>query len=201
MFKKGLVYDVEEKETLIVKKKKNVILDDEDDENVLCSDSIKNTKCFKNLSVNSQLSYYKQNRSSETVLRLVELESKGFGSIMEKIIIEQFNLGKRTSSQNDATLNGVKFEIKSARYWSGIDDCKWQHIELHYDYQYILFALLDFDEIKCWCLSKDKLIELSDRGIVKKQGIQGYWTEKSKIMDYLTPVKNVSELEKYINSN
>ena len=85
--------------------------------NILSSSYWKNTTAFKKLTEKeTQIQYYKRLNSSEEVLKLVDLESKPFGSACETIIQELFQLGPRTSSQNDATRNGKKIEIKSARY-------------------------------------------------------------------------------------
>lgn len=74
----------------------------------------KNTNAFKEIKdKETQIKYYKKNDSCEEVLQLVDLESKPFGSESEKIIKEIFNLGPRTSSQNDATYKNKKIEIKS----------------------------------------------------------------------------------------
>jgi hypothetical protein len=153
---------------------------------MLLSSSWKNSKSFKNMKTKiSQLEYYEQNNSTVDVLKLVKLESKSFGTISEKIIREIFNFGKRTSYQNDCTYNDIKIEIKCARYWGGKDECIWQHLELSYDYDYILFCLLDFNRWKIWCISKIDLINLQKLNIITHQGKQGLWTRKSYILPYL----------------
>jgi len=107
-----------------------------DEENLLSSSNWKNISSFKSISdKETQIKYYKKMNACDEVLQLVELESKPFGSESEKIIRELFNLGPRTSTQNDATFNGKKIEIKSARYWAGKDDCRWQHLEPEHDYE------------------------------------------------------------------
>ena len=135
--------------------------------------------------------------ASPEVLQLVELESKPFGSVCEKIISELFGLGPRTSSQNDATLNGKKIEIKSARYWAGKDDCMWQHLEPDHDYDYALFVLLNFQGWKVWCIKKTTLMDLRGK-IVTFQGKQGWWTKKSDILPYLTPIHTLANLQEFI---
>ena len=92
----------------------------------------------------NQKKYYRRMDASPHVLQLVDLDSKPFGSECEKILSAIFGLGKRSSTEHDATLNGKKIEIKTARYWAGKDDCVWQHLEPEHDYEYALFALLDF---------------------------------------------------------
>lgn len=167
---------------------------------ILSGASWKNTRAFKYIKeVETQIKYYKRMNASAEVLQLVELDSKPFGSVSEKIITEVFKMGPRTSTQNDGTFNGQKIEIKSARYWAGKDDCVWQHLEPDHDYTYALFALLDFQGWKIWCIKKSLLMgELRDKKIVTFQGKQGWWTRKSAIISYLTPIKNLQDLQDYV---
>jgi hypothetical protein len=171
-----------------------------DEENLLSSSNWKNISSFKSISdKETQIKYYKKMNACDEVLQLVELESKPFGSESEKIIRELFNLGPRTSTQNDATFNGKKIEIKSARYWAGKDDCRWQHLEPEHDYEYVLFVLLDFNGWKVWSIKKSLLMgELREKNIVTYQGKQGWWVCKSAIEEYLTPIKSVKDLKKSI---
>jgi hypothetical protein len=171
-----------------------------DTDDILSCDHWKNTKTFKSIKdKETQLKYYKFMNASEEVLQLVELESKPFGSESELIISEIFHLGPRTSSQNDGTRHGKKIEIKTARYWAGKDDCKWQHLEPDHDYEYALLVILDFQGWKVWCIKKELLMgELRDKKIVTEQGKQGWWTKKSAILPYLTPIKTVAELDAFI---
>ena len=167
---------------------------------ILTCNNWKYTKAFISIKEKeTQYIYYKRMNASAEVLQLVELESKPFGSCSEKIISEIFNLGARTSSQNDATCHGKKIEIKTARYWSGKDDCVWQHLEPDHDYEYALFILLDFHSWKVWCIKKTDLMgELREKKIVTFQGKQGWWTKKSKCLSYLTPIKTIEELHEFI---
>lgn len=171
-------------------------------DHILSATSWKNTKVYKSIKdKETQIKYYKRLNSCEEVLQLVTLESKPFGSVCEKLIIEIFNLSPRTSSQNDAIRNGKKIEIKSARYWAGIDDCRWQHIEADHDYEYILFVLVDFQGFKVWGAKKSFIMgEMRDKKIVTRQGKQGWWVKKSAILPYVTPIKNISDLDKLIPS-
>jgi hypothetical protein len=171
-------------------------------DNILSASYWKNTKTFKSIKEKeTQIKYYKKMNSCEEVLQLVDLESKPFGSESEKIIREIFNLEPRTSSQNDGTKNGKKIEIKSARYWAGNDDCRWQHLEPDYDYEYALFALLDFQGWKVWGIKKSLLMgEMRDKKIVTFQGKQGWWVKKSAIVSYLTPINNIVEFDAFIQS-
>lgn len=169
---------------------------------ILSANSWKNTKTFKSIKdKETQIKYYKRMNSCEEVLQLVDLESKPFGSESEKIIQEIFKLGPRTSSQNDGVRNGKKIEIKSARYWAGKDDCVWQHLEPDHDYEYALFALLDFQGWKVWGIKKTVLMgEMREKKIVTFQGKQGWWVRKSAILSYLTPIKTIAELDVFIQT-
>lgn len=171
-------------------------------EDILSANYWKNTKTFKSIKdKETQIKYYKRMNSCEEVLQLVDLESKPFGSESEKIIQEIFNLGPRTSTQNDGTRNGIKIEIKSARYWAGKDDCVWQHLEPEHDYEVALFVLLDFQGWKVWGIKKSLLMgEMRDKKIVTFQGKQGWWVRKSAILSHLTPINNISELDAFIQS-
>jgi len=173
-----------------------------EEEDIMSVNYWKNTNTFKTIKdKETQIKYYKRMNSCEEVLQLVDLESKPFGSVSERIIQEIFKLGPRTSSQNDGTRIGKKIEIKSARYRAGKDDCKWQHIEPDYDYDIALFALLDFQGWKVWGIKKSLLMgEMRDKKIVTFQGKQGWWVKKSDIISYLTPIKNISELDAFIQS-
>ena len=170
--------------------------------NIFSPKSWKNMSAFKNISYrNSQLLYYKKNNANAEVLKLVALESRPFGIVCEKLLSEILHLGPRTSSQNDATFDGKKIEIKCARYWAGKDDCKWQHFEPEYDYEYVLVALLDFQKWKVWGIKKSFLMgELRDKKILTFQGKQGWWTMKKDILPYLTPINSTNDLEKLIKS-
>lgn len=164
----------------------------------LLSEYWKNTAAFTTIhEKETQIKHYKRMNASAEVLELVQLESKPFGSVCEKIISELFGLGPRTSSQNDATLNGKKIEIKSARYWAGKDDCVWQHLEPDHDYDYALFVLLNFHGWKVWCIKKTALMELRGK-IVTDQGKQGCWTKKSAILPHLTPIHTLADLQAFV---
>lgn len=164
---------------------------------ILSSDSWVKTKAFKSiLEKETQKKYYKRMGASPDVQQLVDLDSKPFGSQCEKILSEVFGLGKRSSTQHDATLNGKKIEIKAARYWAGKDDCVWQHLEPDHDYEYALFALLDFQGFKIWGINKSLLMgEMREKNIVTFQGKQGWWTRKSAILPYLTPILSRADLD------
>ena len=165
----------------------------------LLSEYWKNTTAFTTIQEKeTQIKHYKRMNASPEVLELVQLESKPFGSVCEKIISELFGLGPRTSTQHDATLNNKKIEIKTARYWAGKDDCVWQHLEPEHDYDYAMFVLLNFHGWKVWCIKKTDLMDLREKKIVTDQGKQGCWTRKSVILPYLTPIHTLAELQAFI---
>jgi hypothetical protein len=152
-------------------------------------------KIFKKV---SQLDYYVTNESSPEMVRLVGLGNRPFGDAIEDILRETFGFGDRTSSQNDATWGLRKIEIKSARYWGGKDHCKWQHLEPDHDYDLVLFVLVDFQCLKVWAIEKEKLMgEMREKNILTYQGKQGWWTEKHKILPYLTEIHSLSDLKPF----
>jgi hypothetical protein len=173
----------------------------QNDSNILTIQSWKNNREFQAIyDKESQAQYYKKMNAAPEVLQLVELESKKFGTISEKLLCNVLGLGPRTSSQNDGTFHGKKIEIKCARYWAGQDDCKWQHLEPDHDYEYALFGLLDFHGWKLWMIQKSLLMgELREKKIVTFQGKQGWWTRKSEILPYLTEITSVADLETFVN--
>lgn len=161
-----------------------------------------NYKKIKNNYKESQFDFYKRNNAPDEVLELVSLESKRFGSISEKLTSEIFNLEPRTSSQNDGVRKGKKIEIKCARYWGCKDECIWQHLELEHDYNCILFGLLDFDgSWKFWGISKTLLFgELKEKNILSHQGKQGYWCNKSKVIEFCHVIKSIKSLDKFLET-
>ena len=171
-------------------------------DDILSANCWNNTKAFKSIKdKETQIKYYKRMNSSEEVLQLVDLDSKPFGSTSEKIIKEIFELGSRTSSQNDGTRNGKKIEIKVARYWNGTDDCRWQHLEPDHDYEIVLFVLLDFQGFKVWGIKKLLLMgDMRDKKFVTFQGKQGFWVKKSDIFSHLTPINSIADLDAFIQS-
>ena len=173
---------------------------DEGETDILSANYWKHTRAFTSIrDKETQIKYYRRMNSCEEVLQLVDLESKPFGSASEKIIQEVFALSPRTSSQNDGTRNGKKIEIKCARYWASADDCVWQHLEPEHDYEYALFALLDFQGWKVWGISKALLMgEMRDKKIVRYQGKQGWWVKKSAIVAHLTPIRTIADLDRLI---
>ena len=151
----------------------------------------------------TQYDYYKKNNSSDEILNLVLLNSKIFGTRAEEILKKIFDIGPRSSSQNDGTKFDKKIEIKTSRYWGGTINSKWQHIEEEHDYEYVLVALLDFDKWKCWITKKQFLFgELKEKGLLKKQGNEGWmFNSKDITANYFTEIFNVEDFDKYLTES
>ncbi len=128
------------------------------------------------------------------------MANKVFGeNVMEPILREVFQMSPRISKQHDGIRLNKKIEIKSARWHATGLDCNWQHIEADYDYDFVLFVLVDFTGLKCWIISKEKLMgELRANNVVSKQGKQGWTTTKKKIEPYLTPISSIQEFDAFI---
>lgn len=172
-------------------------------EQLLSVDNWKHTKAFinKNTRRETQTQHYVKMNAAPEVLELVNLDSKPFGSVCELMLGELFQMTPRTSSQHDGIFEGHKCEIKCARYWAGKNECRWQHMEPDHDYEFAMLALLDFQEWKVWCVSKAHLMgELREKKVVTFQGKQGWWTLKSAIMPYLTPIHGLECLRKFVST-
>ncbi len=169
---------------------------------LLSVDNWKYAKAFvQNTRRETQTQYYVRMNAAPEVIELVSLDSKPFGSVSESLMTEMFKMAPRTSTQNDGVFEGHKCEIKCARRWSGKDDCKWQHMEPEHDYDFAMLALLDFHEWKVWCITKAHLMgELREKKVVTFQGKQGWWTQKSAIMPYITPIQGLECLRKFVNT-
>jgi len=169
---------------------------------LLSVNSWKNTKAFtNNTRRETQTQYYVRMQAAPEVVELVSLDSKPFGSVSEQILSEVFQMTPRTSTQHDGIFDGHKCEIKCARHWAGKDDCRWQHLEPEHDYTFAMLGLLDFHEFKVWCITKEQLMgELREKKVVTFQGKQGWWTLKSAIMPYLTPIHGVECLRKFVST-
>jgi hypothetical protein len=170
---------------------------------VLYVDHWKHTNAFTNNNTRreTQTQHYVRMNAAPEVVELVSLDSKPFGSVSELILTELFQMAPRTSSQHDGIFEGHKCEIKCARYWAGKDECRWQHLEPEHDYDFAMMALLDFHEWKVWCIPKTQLMgELREKKVVTFQGKQGWWTLKSAIMPYLTPIHGLECLHKFVST-
>ena len=163
------------------------------------SADIKKTKVWAELdSVVDVREHYKMNGADPTIQRIVSLENRKFGSVIEKILREIFALSKPESSRHDAIFRrfgrfDTKIEIKAARFWAGTENCKWQHLEPSYDYSHIMFVLVDFNCLRVWVAEKSSLF---DGGFLTPQGQQGYWGDKETLLNsgYLIEVENERDL-------
>jgi hypothetical protein len=169
---------------------------------LLSVDNWKQTKAFaNNKRRETQTQYYIRMQAAPEVIELVSLDSKPFGSVSELMMNELFKMAPRTSSQNDGVFEGRKCEIKCARYWAGKDECRWQHLEPDHDYEFAMLALMDFHGWNVWCITKAQLMgELREKKVVTFQGKQGWWTLKSAIMPYLTPIHGLECLCKFVGA-
>lgn len=147
--------------------------------------------------------FYKQNNAHSSILPLISLDNKSFGSIMEDIVRERFGLEKSTHSSYDASLNGIKFEQKSSRYWRTLGDFKWQHVMKDHPYDILILIAIDFQSIRVYTMTKTTFLELIDKNIVKQQGGaegQGYWFTRNKVRDYLTEIDTKEQFIDFIQS-
>lgn len=150
---------------------------------------------FKNCAKRTQLGWYVENGTDPALLSLIEQPNKRFGAIMEEIAKDVFDLDPRVNTQHDHICKGIRIEQKSARYHAGTVEYNWQHLEEDYDYSYVLFAGVTFEDIKWWVIKKELLMgELRDKKIVQKQGKQGWTCTKTKILPYLTEVTSKEHL-------
>ena len=161
-------------------------------------EDIVSTKTFKSIKSRvSRYDYYKSLGACETILSFTKSEGKTFGTDMEKLVIEWFQLGKRTNTQNDATYLDRKIEIKSSRYWGCEKSYKFQHIELDHDFDVLLTVVLRENCIEYRLMFKSEIIPY-----LEKQGKQGHFlngrdVEKfgkivetsDDVIDYLTQIK------------
>jgi hypothetical protein len=160
------------------------------------------TNAFKKLMSNSkptQLEFYTKNGASENITRLIPLSNKAFGEGMQRIISEMFGFDPPTDTGHDAVYKGHNIEIKSARYWSGSLDCKWQHIMEDHNYKYVLLALVDFQDLKFWILSKEAI--LANPKIFTQQGNaegQGRWCSMKNVVPVCRPVASREDLDRVI---
>jgi hypothetical protein len=162
-----------------------------------------NTEHFKAMEKKTtQLELYIKKNSSAEILQLVSMANKVFGTEMEGIIREIFHLSPPDSSQHDGKRFSKKIELKSARWHANGLDCNWQHLEPDYDYEFVIFVLVDFDGLKAWIITKDLLMgDLRKNNVVLKQGQQGWTTSKNKLEKYLTPISSVEDLDRFISQN
>jgi len=163
-----------------------------------------NTNTFKKLVSKrkpTQLEFYLKNGASENIMSLVPLSNKAFGEGMQRIIREIFGCEASTDTGHDAVYRGHNIEVKSARYWSGKLDCKWQHIMDDHNYKWVLLALVDFQDLKFWLVSKETIRAHPE--VFEQQGNaegQGRWCSMKKALPLAHPVASREDLDRIIAS-
>ena len=149
----------------------------------------------------TQLEFYVKNNANENILSLVPMSNKAFGEGMQRIVSEMFGMSKPSETSHDAVYKGVPIEIKSARYWSGKLDCKWQHIMTDHKYKWVMLVLVDFQDLKFWLVSKDTIMKNPD--VFTQQGGaegQGRWCTMKKVLPLAHPVMSLADLDRLISS-
>jgi hypothetical protein len=161
-----------------------------------------NTNNFKKIdSKISQLDFYLKNNSHEDILKIVSLNNKAFGELMQRIIGEVLGMGKATNTGHDAIKNKKLIEIKSSRYWTKTKDWCFQHIMEDHKYDYLLCVGIAFDNIEMYIIDKEDFLDLKHDGIVKVQGGgegQGMWFQFRDLKDYLHKIESVEDFDKWI---
>lgn len=147
----------------------------------------------------TQLEFYMKNNASANITSLVPLSNKAFGEGMQRIATEIFGMTGSSDTGHDAVYKGVPIEIKSARYWSGKLDCKWQHIMTDHEYKWVLLSLVDFQDLKFWLVSKDVI--MANPNIFTQQGNaegQGRWCTMKQALPVAHPVASREDLDRVI---
>jgi len=167
-------------------------------------EKLNKTKAFESIkNVKTQVDFYLENGSHPDIIKMVALGNKSFGEKMQRIVMECLSLDRPTSTGHDVqqSSSGKKFEVKSSRFWVSNGDWKWQHIMEDHDYDYLLLCGVNFNSVDVFIISKSDLLSLKDKGLVTQQGGaegQGLWCNYNNIKNYLTPIKNVEDLDNYL---
>jgi hypothetical protein len=174
---------------------------------------IKKTNAYKNFKKSkTQLDLYKENNSSKDILRYVKMNGKQFGTHMEYIARDIFNMNLPKCSSYDHLKKNMKIEQKSARYGKNGKISMWQHIELKHDWDYLICMYLDFNTFNYYITSRKNIKIMIKIGFIRGQGKfgmpnQGYLFnintyKKKKIFDnYFTPIINEKSLIKFIKKS
>ena len=161
-----------------------------------------NTTAYKNLMrlrTPTQIEYYVKNNASDEILGLVPLSNKAFGEGMQRIVSELFGLSAPTNTGHDATYKDCNIEVKAARYWAGKTNCKWQHIMSGHNYKWVMFVLVDFQDLKFWLISKDVID--AHPSIFTQQGNaegQGRWCTMKNVLPLAHRVESREDLDRVI---
>lgn len=160
------------------------------------------TNQFKTISKKiNQMDFYRNNNSSENILKMVALNNKSFGERMQRIVSETLGMSKATSTGHDAIKNGKLIEIKSSRYWVDTKDWCFQHIMADHKYDYLLCVGIAFDNIELYIIDKEEFFHLKDDGIVRVQGGgegQGMWFQFRDMKDYLHKIESIEDFDNWI---
>jgi len=161
--------------------------------------SIDRSDAFKKYCViptHTQRSFYKKCGATDGILKIIDLNNKTFGSLAEDYIRENFELGPRTSDENDATVLGHKIEIKSARRGKN-GSYFYQHIQLDYDYNFLLTTLLEpSGEFVCNIFKKEDILpHLKKQG---KNANQGYTLNQKVVGNYGHKIHTYKDLRQFI---
>ena len=148
---------------------------------------------------------YKDNNSPANIIKLI---TKQIGSETENYIKFAFDLNNRKNCEHDHILKinnkEHKIEQKTSTRYEKKQKFMWQHIALDNDWEYILFVGIDYNDIKIYILSKDKVKNLIKNNKITNQGNkkgtshQGYWCKYSNIAEDLIEIKTKDDLIKYI---
>jgi hypothetical protein len=161
------------------------------------------TNQFKTISKKiNQLDFYRNNNSSENILKIIALNNKSFGERMQRIVGETLGMSKATSTGHDAIKNGKLIEVKSSRYWVDTKDWCFQHIMADHKYDYLLCVGIAFDNIELYIIDKEDFFHLKDDGIVRVQGGgegQGMWFQFRDMKDYLHKIESIEDFDYWIN--
>lgn len=150
------------------------------------------THTFNNITTKkTQIEYYMSQKSSPEILKLVKLGNRQFGCCIEKIIREMLRMNTSKDTTCDGLFYNIRIEIKASRYWIGQSkpDFKWQHIEPNHKFDLIIFVAVMCQKIDLYVLSYNKVLELIQQNIIRKQGGgtgQGFWCSKKEIRPFLT---------------
>lgn len=170
-------------------------------------ENINKTKAFESIiNAKTQVDYYIDRGAHPDIIKMVALGNKSFGEKMQRIILEQLNLDKPSSTGHDVQQksSGKKFEVKSSRFWTTNGDWKWQHIMEDHNYDYLLLVGINLQSVDVFIITKKNLISLKSKGFVTQQGGaegQGLWCDFSKIKEYLTPISSEEDLNNFISNN
>ena len=141
--------------------------------------------------------FYHRNGAPKSIVDLVGLSNKRFGTDMETLVCRMTGCQKIPDKKGETGwdcehLSTNSFsEIKSSRYWQGTKDFKWQHVLADHEWSHLILAAVDFGEIKLFMLTKDEFMNLMEKGIVTQQGGaggQGCWFEYKKSKSFLHPI-------------